>query len=405
MIALSKQQARRFMLAQQNLWPPRALHGKAGILEHIRRVGCIQFDPLNIVGRNPELVLQARVVDFQPAMLDELLYQDRQLVDGWDKMMSIYPVEDWPYFRRRRQGIKDYCGRSRDEVDAVVSQVRQEIEARGPLSSIDLNFEKRVDWPWGVTQVGRAALESLWDWGELIIHHKVNTRKVYDFAHRHIPQAILDAPDPHETVEHYHEWGVLRRLGGLSLAWNRSGEAWLELPGIKSQERRAILDRLCEQGHALCAQVEGVDQPCYFRSQDRPILDAVWIDDSAPQAAAIIAPLDNLLWDRRLVKALFDFSYTWEVYKPAAQREYGYYVLPVLYGDRFVARFEPGREKKNGALTIAKWWWEEGVMPNTDMQRALSECFARFLAYLGRDKLVVGDVALAQANLGWLHAV
>ncbi|MBN1935693.1 MAG: YcaQ family DNA glycosylase [Anaerolineae bacterium] len=404
-LALTRAQARRFMLAHQNLWPPRALHGKAGVLEHMHRVRCIQFDPLNIAGRNPELVLQSRVVDFQPAMLDELLYRDRRLLDGWDKMMSIYPVEDWPYFRRRREGAKNGRGRSRDEVDLVVPAVRRELEARGPLSSLDLDFEKRVDWPWGVTRVGRAALESLWDWGELIVHHKINTRKVYDFAHRHILQAVLSAPDPNETLEQYHEWYVLRRLGsvGLVRAGGGSAGAWLGLPGIMAPQRALIVERLLARGDLLQLDAEGLPYPCHIRREDRAILDRVLCEDDVPLRAAIIAPLDNLIWDRQFIGTLFDFSYTWEVYKPAAQREYGYYVLPVLYGDRFVARFEPGREKKNGALTIANWWWEEGVTPDADMQCALGECFARFLAYLGRDKLVVSDDALAQADLDWLR--
>jgi uncharacterized protein YcaQ len=111
-----------------------------------------------------------------------------------------------------------------------------------------------------------------------------------------------------------------------------------------------------------------------------------------------------LIWDRRFVEALFDFSYVWEVYKPVAQREYGYYVLPVLYGDRFVARFEPGRGRVREALTVQNWWWERGVTPSPEMQAALVDCFRQFLTYLGHDKLLVDDGAVAQAGLGWLRA-
>ena len=406
MLTITRHQARRFVLAHQNLWPPRELRGKAGVLEHMQRVRCIQFDPLNIVGRNPELVLQARVGDFQPSMLDELLYRDRQLVDGWDKMMSIYPVEDWPCFRRRREGAVNHRGRSRDEVDAIVPKVRHELEARGPLSSNDLDFGQTVNWSWAPTRVARAALESMYHWGELIVHHKVNTRKVYDFAHKHIPQATLSAPDPHETVEHYHDWYVHRRLGsvGLVRAGGGAAGAWLGLPGIKSPARVVIIERLLKRDQLLQIEVEGLAQPCYIRSQDKATLDSVLRDDNVPLHASIVAPLDNLIWDRRFVEALFDFSYVWEVYKPAAQREYGYYVLPILYGDRFVARFEPGRDKKRGALTVQNWWWEKGGSPSPEMQVALINCFRRFLTYLGRDTLLVDDGAVAQADLGWLRA-
>jgi uncharacterized protein YcaQ len=98
---------------------------------------------------------------------------------------------------------------------------------------------------------------------------------------------------------------------------------------------------------------------------------------------------------------LFNFSYRWEVYKPANERQYGYYVLPVLYGDRFVARFEPGREKKGGALLIKNWWWEADVEVTSKMQSALQEAFRHFLAYLGTNQLRLEPSAQAQ-NLEWL---
>ena len=124
-----------------------------------------------------------------------------------------------------------------------------------------------------------------------------------------------------------------------------------------------------------------------MRSQDQATLDrALDSDDVSPQAV-ILAHLYNLLWDRRLVKELFDFDYIWEVYKPVAERRYGYYVLPILYGDRFIARFEPGRDKKSGALLIKNWWWEDSVNPSKKMQSELRRCFECFL-----DFLVTGDL-------------
>jgi uncharacterized protein YcaQ len=119
----------------------------------------------------------------------------------------------------------------------------------------------------------------------------------------------------------------------------------------------------------------------------------------------ILAPLDNLLWDRRLVKELFDFDYIWEVYKPVAERRYGYYVLPILYGDQFVARFEPGRDKKSGALLIENWWWEDGVNPSEKMQSELRRCFERFLGILGTDDLRMDSKIAEQAGLDWLISI
>ncbi len=398
---LTLEQTRRFLLAYHGLWPPHAVRGKAGVLDYIRRVGCIQYDPLKIAGSSPELVLQARVADFRAAMLDELLYQDRALVDGLDKVMSIYPVEDWPSFRRRREDARSRFDHDAAPAAAILPEVRQELEARGPLSSIDLDFNESVDWAWAPTRQARAALESMYLWGELVIHHKVHTRKVYDFAHRHLPGELLDAPEPNPSLEAYHDWYVYRRLGGIGLLWNKAGDAWIGMAEIKSKARAAALARLMQQGRVLEVEVEGVGVPCYLRRADLPLLERT-LDEAAPTLrAAILAPLDNLLWDRRFIRQVFDFSYTWEVYKPVVDREYGYYVLPVLYGDRFIARFDPGRDK-SGALQVQNWWWEDGVRPTKRMTAELQRCFRRFLRYLGAPALQVDPQLADRPDLQWL---
>lgn len=400
-IVITKTQARRFMLAHQGLGPSCDVEGTAGVLDYIRRVGCIQYDPLNIVGRNPELVLQARVPDFRPTMLYDLLYKDRRLLDGYDKMMAIYPVEDWPYFRRHREAMVHDLDVRRQSIASVLPEVRRTIQERGPLSSADLDYDQAVDWPWGPTRIARAALESMYLCGELIVHHKVNTRKVYDLASRHVSQQILLAPDPNGTEEEYHDWHVHRRIGGLGLLWGRSGEAWLGT-GLDAKGRGASLARLTASGRVSEARIEGMRETLYMRSDDLACLDRSLRPNDTPPHARILAPLDNLLWDRRLVKDLFDFEYRWEVYKPVAERKYGYYVLPILYGDRFIARFEPGRDKTTGALLIRNWWWEAGVEPTAEMHAALALCFDRFSRYLGVDGINVGEDVRERQRLDWL---
>ena len=400
-VTLTKQQARRFVLAHQGLWPPHDLEGKRGVVSYIRRVGCIQFDPLDIVGHNSELVLQARIADFSPEILQELLYQDRKLVDGWDKVMSIYRVEDWPYFQRQREADQRSLDK-RSQITAILPEVRQVVEEHGPLSSIDLDMDYKVDWPWGPARLARAALEGMQFCGEVIIHHRVHTRKIYDFATRHIPRKLLSAADPNKTDEQYHDWHVLRRVGGIGLVWNRAGEAWLGIQGAKSKERDAALRRLTERGEVVEAHVQDIGPPLYMRSEDEASLEKALHSKAPSPRAVILAPLDNLLWDRRLVKELFNFSYVWEVYKPVELRKYGYYVLPILYGDRFIARFEPGRDKKSGSLVIKNWWWEPGIALTQRMQSDLRDCFKRFLGYLGADELKIESKTAKQAGIDWL---
>ncbi len=402
-LTLSKRQARQFILAHQGLWPPYSLAGKCGILQHIRRVGCIQFDPLDIVGHNSELVLQSRVLGFRRAMLQELLYGERQLLDGYDKMMAIYSVYDWPCFRRDRESAASDLADGAELIRSILPKVRKDMTERGPLSSTDLDYNERVRWPWGPARLSRAALESMYFCGELIIHHKVHTRRVYDFADRHLPQDLLSAPDPNVGEEEYRDWRVLRRIGGIGLLWERSGDAWLGIPGVRSKERRESLERLLVQGKITEVSVEGIAPTLYMRTDDEDTLHSALHDEGPAPRAAVLAPLDNLLWDRRLVAELFDFDYRWEVYKPAAQRDYGYYVLPILYGDRFVARFEPGRDKAGGAVVMRDWWWEPGISPSDEMLAALIDCFREFLAYLEADSLSIDSQATERAGMGWLQ--
>lgn len=403
-VNLTKQQARRFLLAHQGINPPHETKGKEGVLNIIGRLGCIQFDPLNIVGRNPDLVLQARIDAYRPWMLEELLYKDRLLVDGWDKNMSIYVREDWPYFHRYREAARRRFGHESHPVGDVIPQIRDRIEELGPASSIDIDLDRQIDWAWGPTRIARAALESMYGWGELIIHHRVNTRKFYDFARKHLPDGLLDMADPNETRGQFRQWRTMRRIGGLGLIWNRAGDAWLGMPGIKTKERTAAIEKLLQKGSIIEVLVDGITPTLYMRASDLDTVDRTRRAETIRRRAAILAPLDNLLWDRRFVKELFGFEYVWEVYKPVADRQYGYYVLPILYGDRFIARFEPARSKENGALLIKNWWWEPGIHQEKAMIAAVRNCFKRFSDYLGTEELVIEETVDSEADIGWLSS-
>ena len=382
---ISKETAKRFLLSYQNLLPPRRLSGREGILAFVRKVGCLQFDPLNIAGINTDLVLQSRVKNYRPDMLYRLLYEDRKLLDGWDKNMSIYPIEDWPYFQRFREDAKDHIRRS-EHIDEILEQIRKDIEVRGPLSSQDFDFDKKVGWYWAPAKASRAALESMYWWGELVVHHRAGTRKYYDLAGRHIPHDIFDRLDPNTTEEAYHRWHISRRIDSIGLFWSRSGDAWLGIKGLNSAKRTAAIEEMVRSGELIELEIEGFDYPVYTSSVNRELLDRSHESTGAPEAS-FIAPLDNLLWDRKFIKSLFQFEYTWEVYKRPQDRKYGYYVLPVLFGREFVARFEPVFDKKKRVLNIKNWWWEEGVVVTEDMKEAIRKCTDDFAGFLGAEKI------------------
>lgn len=399
---ISKKQARRFILSHQQLLPPRRMKGKVEIFKYIRRVGCIQFDPLNMVGYNPDLVLQSRVKNYKSEYLQELLYLDRKLIDGWDKNMSIYAIEDWPYFSRYREEAYQRYGAESKLISKILPEVREAIRQSGPLSSIDLKFDTVVDWSWAPTRIARAALESMHFWGELIIHHKIGTRKVYDFTEKHLPSELLCMADPNCTMEQYYRWNVKRRIGAIGLLWARSGDAWLGIRWMKSKERTEAFLRLEENGEIIPVQVEDIRYPFYIRKEELPLLHEVLSRDDLEQQASFLAPLDNLLWDRKLIREIFAFEYVWEVYKPATERKYGYYVLPVLFGDKFVARFEPKFNKKTKRLEIINWWWEPDIIVTNELKKAIIKCFEQFLNYLGATDIELNKENGTLKKLIWL---
>ena len=405
-IKLTRLQARRFLLAHHSLLPPRKLKGKEGALEYVRSVGAIQFDPINVVGRNADLVLQSRIRDYRPELLHQLLYEDRKLLDGFDKVASIYEIADWPYFRRHRDRMRAEQGQPSNPTMRIAEEVIWAIREEGPKSSIDFKSGETVKWNWGVnTSLPRACLEILYSMGEVVVHDRVGTRRQFELAERALPDDVFSSDDPNVAEEDYQNWHMLRRIGGLGIANPAAGDWWLGMHQMKAGTRRATLERLVDRGDLTVVEIEDVpDRTFVVRASDLPTLDRIKRGRPPKPQAALIGALDNLMWDRNMLRWVFDFDYVWEVYKPLAQRRYGYYVLPVLYGDRFVARMDPSFDRERRELTINNWWWEEGIDLSDEMRSALVGCFQEFMSYLQADRLVLGAKAKRKPSLDWAES-
>ncbi|MBO5500751.1 MAG: YcaQ family DNA glycosylase, partial [Clostridia bacterium] len=334
------EQLRRFLLRRHGLLGARRFHGPECVMQYIRQCGCIQFDPVDVCGKSHEIQLLARVRGFSHDMLDSLLYDQRRLIDFFDKNLCIMPVEDWPCLEHIRQWYRDN-GRSMDQVNQVAPQVLETVHAKGHVSADTLGLEGRADWYWSGSSLSRVALESLYFRGELVIHHKKGSIKSYALASDILPAELLQTPCPFDSSLSRMRWQVLRRIGAIGALWNRPSDAWLGVDGMKSPQRQEIFQSLEEEGRILPVQVEGVPATLYIRSEEAEALAAAAEPFTGKKQVRMLAPLDCLMWDRRLIEALFGCSYTWEIYTPAAKRKYSYYVLPLLYGERFAGRIEP----------------------------------------------------------------
>lgn len=376
-LTLTNEQARRFLLLKQGLISDYRFIGKPGVIDFLRQAGCIQFDPIDVCGRNPELVLQSRVKGFTKQLLSSLLYEERLLLDYFDKNLAIILTTDWPYFRRYREAYQT-GGRSHSQVNAIYNEIKRIIREKGPVSSADLDFNDKVDWYWNDTKLSRAALETMYFRGELAVHHKKGAVKYYDLAENCIPVELLHAAEPYPDELEHQKWRVLRRIGGVGLLWNKPSDAWLNIWGLKSPERNEIFKQLLNEEKILEITVEGIKAQLYCLATDWSILETIMEEPELKARCELVAPLDNLLWDRRLIKALFNFDYKWEVYTPVAQRKFGYYVLPLLYGDRFIGRVEAIRDRVGQTLVIKNIWYETGVKRTKKLEAAIDECFRKF---------------------------
>lgn len=376
-IQLTKTQARRFMLRHHGLLGSHAFAGKEGVLSYIQQCGCIQYDPIDVCGKNSELVLQSRVKGFTKDMLTELLYTDRLLIDHFDKNMAIYPVADWPCFARER-ARSGMITRSQEEVDAAIETVYALLQTRDFISSRETEMDQKVDWYWSATTLSRAVLETLYFRGKLCIHHKQHTVKFYAKTEDLLPQDILTQPDPNTTDEDYRAFRILRRIGAVGLLWNKPSDAYLCIEGQKDGGRSAAFAQLIAQGALVQVQVEGITEPLFARKAEEHLLDEILLNIPYEPRMEFLAPLDCLLWDRKLVEKLFDFAYKWEIYTPVVKRKYGYYVLPIVWGDAMVGRIEAVADRKAKVLRVKGIWWE-----TEPYEEAIQKCLEEFAKFNG----------------------
>jgi uncharacterized protein YcaQ len=385
--------ARRFLAARHLLLPPRSLPPTLdSVRAVVRRLGSLQFDPLEVTGRNHDLVLAARIDGYRREMTDELLYGERWLYETYNKGLSLVPTAELPSYR-----VSWDASRARHEPTTLVEQadLAAELLARidrdGPLASTDVEPRAAIDWWWGPTNPVRAVLEALAISGIIALVRRDGNRRIYDRTERLFPADLLAIrpPEPeqrqHKLLSRYRAHGLLGMAGGQSEVWLGTAET--------AAERYRHRDALIASGVLEPVEVEGERGHRLVLAEEVPLLDRVAADIAAGAAltagVAFVAPLDPIVWDRGLLRTLWDFDYRWEVYVPAPKRRWGYYVLPLLWGERFVGRIEPRIERASRTLRVLDLWWEDGFDPvEVD---GFGEAFVRALLaharFLGADRI------------------
>jgi uncharacterized protein YcaQ len=402
-LRVSAEAARRFLVARHFIAPARSLQGGAdAVLAIFRRLGSIQFDPIAVAGRNHDLVLHARVADYDPAWCEEL-YERREIFEAYNKGLSFVLTDEYPWFRGNVSlRARDTLAENEDLAERVLARIR----ADGPLSTHDFEREQgpSTDWFGVPMNAVRAVLEAFTVTGVLGLARRDGNRRYYDLVERLLPAKVLARKVPveqqmrYKLLSRYRAHGLLGVGGGGSGIFSGLGPArpdprW---PGFRG--RTALREELVEDGELVTVDVDGVPGKRFVLRDEAELLAAP--PDPAP-SVAFLPPFDPLVWDRPLLGSLFEFDYVWELFHPPEKRRWGWYVLPMVFRDRFVGRIEPRIDHADGCVEVLNLWWEEDVKPRrTDgFVDAMRDALAAYLRFARVEKLEWGPHLAAERRL------
>lgn len=407
-LIISPATARRFVLGRQGLWPGRRWQGLAGVIEAITTMEGLQLDPLTVVARSQDIALWGRVHGYHPDLLHQATYEQRRFFDygGW---LFLYPMTELPYWRvpmalAAREG---HWAEWLQMHAAVADEVRTALRTHGPLGNRDFNGNTRVSSYRGRKDTA-LALFALWITGEVMITRRAGFDRVYDLSERVAPPHLNTIADE-AAATRYFVRKAIALYGLLREGTLRSSLYPYLRRTISIQDAKALVQDLQQQGTALAVRVEGQRDRLLLLAEDAPLLAALaagetpaaWqpLNSTTFDEAVFLAPLDMVSARGRAAR-LFDFDYKWEVYVPAAKRRWGYYVLPILYGDRLVARLDPKLERRSKVLHIQGFWLEDHA-PADDpgFALALRRGLDSFAAFAGADAVEI-HAPLLQDLLG-----
>ncbi len=392
-VTISPDHARRFLVRRHMLAPPRSLPAKSeSVLKVVERLGLLQFDPIDVPGaRSHDIALHARIADYRRGWCEEWLYgEDRRLIELYNKSLNILPMSELPLYRVTWDLYAPGMGARilREQAD-VATAILARVEAEGPLSTAAfVDRKETVDWWWAPTRVARAVLEALFVAGRLGIARREGNRRYYDLIERLVPAQRLAERAPEEAGRRHRLLSLFRATGMTNPTGGTLGEPLYRVG--KVAERTRWTAELVEEDVLLPLAVDGLRGIRYILAEERSILDAAADPvGQPPPGISFVAPLDPLVWDRPVLRELWGFDWMWEIYVPEARRRWGYYVLPILYGDRFAGRIEPRYERSTRTLRIIGISFEDrhAAMEDPRFLPALAEAVEAYRTFVGADQL------------------
>lgn len=383
--SLSIGEARRVALeAQQFLSAGAAPRSGKALADIVRRLGVVQMDSVNVLCRSHYLPVFSRRGDYKSALLERAAYDERLLFEYWGHEASLLPIESYPLFRWRmddaRKGVgtwgrlKRYATSHQDLVKGAIDQIRE----RGPLGASELTDAGKSKGSWWGWSQGKEILEWLFWIGDVTTARRRNFERLYDLPERVLPESVRNAPVPARESAQRELMMIGARAMGVATA--RDLRDYFRLP---TKEAAMRLAELVEEGRLVPVSVEGWKQQGYLHHEAK-IPRASKIAD----VAALLSPFDSLIWERQRTERLFDFHFRLEIYTPLHKRVHGYYVLPLLLGERVVGRVDLKSERQSGVLQVKGGSVEPGVVP-ARVAEPLAKQLVELASWLGLENYAV----------------
>jgi uncharacterized protein YcaQ len=385
--------ARRLAIARQRLAGPRPVPDREGIMEVARDIGCLQLDPINVVARSHLLVLWSRLGAYDVKELDALLWQERRLFEYWAQAASIVLTEDYPIhswlMRRYPRPIYAHGRKTAEWLEAnqgLRRHVLAQLRRRGPVRARDL--EDRSIRPWrsgGWTNERNVTrmIDILWTQGKVMVAGRMGLEKTYDLAAKLLP-----------------EWTPRERLSDRELS-RRATQRSLRALGVataRNIDRHFTLNRYPDllgtlatlERAGIIERVEIADRPgtWFVHAEDLPLLERIQDGEWEPRTT-LLSPFDNLIYERDRAELLFGFRFRTEIYVPKAKRQYGYYLLPILHGDRLIGRIDAAMDRARARLVVKATHAEPDAPMTLRAGRAIGGAIKNLAGFLGATALDV----------------
>ncbi len=364
---VSKESVRRLMIEKQKICRPVGSIDKERVYSMVDDLGCLQIDTINVVERAHYLTLWSRLGFYDKKLLDALAYDDKRLFEYWAHAACYVPLKDYRYYlhsmdireKELINRLKKRTGKGRELIDNVIQRIRDE----GPLASKDFDSEKKQKGGWWNRKDEKVAMDYLFGAGVLAISRRENFQRYYDLSENVLPSWVdMEPPTDDERVWFFVE-KTMKSLGAVQ---PREAREYYQYWVVKLDRTASQVEDLVKrQENVSNIKIDGESSQYYCLSDDATRLEEA-DDDFDFDDVQLFCYFDNFMWNRKRIKSLFGFESRLEIYVPVAERVYGYYHLPVLYGDRLVARVEPKMDRKENKLLIRGYWLEPGFEETED---------------------------------------